>query len=523
MGLTLLCTGCAQWASWVQPEDAERSKPEPKVALSPWHYESLVLCRVENDALDSFQLPQQVDLWDRLREGFAFPELHNSRVQQQIDWYTRHPSYLPRVTERGSRYLYHILGELERRQLPMELALLPIVESAFDPFAYSHGRASGLWQIIPGTGTMLGLKQNWWYDGRRDVLASTDAALNYLERLNERFDGDWMLALAAYNAGGGTVNRAIRRNKARGRDTDFWSLDLPRETQAYVPRLLALKALVREPEQHSIALHPIPNEALFEPVDVGSQIDLAQAAELAGLSMEEFYSLNPAFNRWATDPEGPHQLLIPIDHVAAFTETLAELSLGERVSWDRYTIRQGDTLSQIAKRYNTTVASLQTINKISGHRIRAGQTLMVPVAAETAGHYVHSAAQRLQTQQNRGSGNRVEHTVRSGDSLWTIGRRYGVTPRQLASWNNRAPGDPIFPGQTLVVWTEETTQVAANSSTPIVRRVHYTVRRGDSLARIAQRFNVRVTDILSWNDVNPNRYLQPGDALTLHVDVTGSR
>ena len=489
-----------------------------KEHLSQWYTESLDLCQIRGTELEEFELPNKVDLWQRIRAGFQLPPISNQRVQQELDWYAKHPSYMSRVSERGSKYLYYIVEELDKRGMPMELALLPIVESAFDPFAYSHGRASGMWQVIPGTGKMLGLKQNWWYDGRRDIVASTDAALDYLEQLHKRFDNDWLLALASYNSGGGNVNKAIRKNKKRHKGLDYWSLDLPKETEAYVPRLLAIKALVETPDIYSVQLHPVPNEPYFTAIDVGSQIDLAQAAELADMSMDEFYSLNPGFNQWATDPDGPHTLILPQLKADTFHQRLAATPEAQRVTWHRYVIQPGDALTTIAKKYKTTVDSLQAINDLHGTNIRAGKTLLVPMASADAQFYTYSLPQRVKRKQAKGQGHKLQYVVQSGDSLWTIGRRYKVSSAQIASWNAMAPTDPIRPGQKLVIWNKLTTKTTDSSA--VTRKVAYQVRSGDSLARIADKFNLRVGDILQWNQVNPKKYLQPGDRLTLFVDVT---
>lgn len=473
-------------------------------------------CTINSPEAAAYEYHLDLNLWDRVREGFKLSETINKRTQAELNWYARHPSHIDRVSIRAQRYLYYIVEQLEKRNMPLEFALMPIVESAFDPFAYSHGRAAGMWQVIPGTGKMLGLKQNWWYDGRRDIVASTDAALNYLEQLHARFDDDWLLALAAYNGGGGNVSKAIRRNKAKGKPTDYWSLDLPRETEAYVPKLLALKAMVANPEHYGIAIPHLPNTATFAVIDVGSQLDLAQAADMAGISMREFYMYNPGFNRWATDPDGPHELLIPMESSERFIEALSKLPNSERVSWERYTIRNGDSLSTIASRYNTSTELLQSINNLSSTRIRAGKVLLVPRASADSQHYVLSAAQRLMAKQNSGQGRKVQYAVQQGDSLWSIGKKLNLSYKQLAKWNGLAPKDTIRPGQTLVYWRKDGTRSEVNTT----RKLAYTVRRGDSLARIADKFDIRIADILSWNSVNPKKYLQPGDSLTLFVDVT---
>lgn len=460
------------------------------------------------------------DVWFRVRGGFGLPVVDNDRVNAQLRWYASHQSYLDRVAVRATPYFHLIVEAVEERGMPMEIALLPIVESAFDPFAYSHGRAAGLWQFIPGTGKRFGLKQNWWYDGRRDVVEATRAALDYLEYLHGEFD-DWLLALAAYNSGEGNVGRAVRYNRSRGLPTDFWNLRLPAETSAYVPKLLALQRLVAEPQRHGIALRPIPDEPYLASVDVGRQVDLALAAELAGLDVEQIYMLNPAFNRWATDPEGPHRLLLPIERVPQFQAALAELGPRDTVRWARHRISAGESLLTIARRYDTTVDLLREINGIRNNLIRAGDTLTVPVAMKSLDGYALTASNRLEAKQNvTRSGTRIEHSVAAGESFWSISRRYNVNLRELAAWNGMAPTDPLRVGQPLVVWTKDAPLTASLGPANRLRTVTYTVRRGDSLARIASRFGVRVGDIARWNDISLDDYLRPGQKLTLRVDVT---
>ncbi|OEY67689.1 lytic transglycosylase [Marinobacter sp. X15-166B] len=469
------------------------------------------------------------DLWDRLRAGFALDHnADNPRVRQQLDWYRKHPAYIARVSERGRRYLHYIVNETEKRGLPGELALLPIVESAFDPFAYSHGRAAGLWQFIPSTGKYFGLTQSWWHDERRDVLAATDAALTYLDRLAKRFDGDYMLALAAYNSGGGTVSKAMRKNRQRNRPTDYWSLQLPRETREYVPKLLALAQIFDNPQAYGIELPTIEDQPFFDVVDTGGQIDLAQAAKLAGVSVDEIYLLNPSYNRWATSPSGPHRLLVPVDNSDRLRSGLAALDPAERVSWQHYKIASGDNLSTIARKFGTTTAVIREVNNLRGDFIRAGQQLLIPTATKGASSYALSESQRLAKTQARGgqrsNGTRIEHLVKPGDTFWDIARSHGVSVRAVAKWNNMAPGDPLIPGQRLVVWSNNATPatLASARDRAMVRRVGYRVRRGDSLTAIANRFSVNVSDIASWNKINTARYLQPGQSLVLYVDVRNS-
>jgi len=467
------------------------------------------------------------DLWTRVRSGFRLDYDGDARLAAERNWYVNHPEYLARTVERARPYMHLIVSEIERRDMPMEIALLPIVESAFQPFAYSHGRAAGLWQFIPSTARIYGLRQNWWYDGRRDVQASTEAALDYLNNLQARFDGDWLLALAAYNSGTGTVRQAIAHNRRRGRPTDFWSLHLPRETRAYVPKLLALRDIFAAPHAYGLTLASIPDEPYVTPVWTGSQIDLALAADLANLSLDQFYELNPGFNRWATDPDGSHMLLVPLEKAADFCVNLAELPPKRRIEWAHHRIREGETLGEIAHHYRTTVTVLRQVNKIRGNLIRAGHDLMIPVATRELHNYTLSQDQRKLAAQNRSrQGTKIVHVVRRGDTLWDISRLYRVGVRQLASWNGMATRDTLRPGQRLVIWrtgAHDTADITLNGKHPLdgrTQRISYVVRKGDSLSRISQRFNVKVSQVRRWNSLRRDSYLQPGQHLTLFIDIT---
>jgi len=465
------------------------------------------------------------DLIGRIAATYALPDSDHPRALRERTWLVKRPDYLDRVIERARPYLYLIVEEVEARGMPGEIALLPVVESAFQPFAYSHGRAAGLWQFIPSTGRMYGLKQNWWYDGRRDVKAATTAALDYLEKLNRDFNGDWLLSLAAYNAGEGTVMRAVKRNLKAGKPTDFWSLKLPRETTAYVPKLLAVSAVFGQPETFGLTLSTIDDTPVLTEVETGSQIDLARAADLAGISVDELYRLNPGFNRWATDPDGPHRLLLPLERAPTFRTELAALDPNGLLHWRRHKIRPGENLGVIARRYHTTPAVLRQVNQLDGNLIRAGHHLLIPIASKPASSYVLSANQR----QIRGAGKppksgsgKVTHTVRSGESLWSIGRRYGVSSRRLAGWNSMAPGDTLAIGRKLSVWLPSQAQPAGSAPTRTAKlqSIRYTVRPGDSLSTISARFKVRIRDLRRWNNLGSSNLLHPGQKLTLHVDVT---
>ncbi|MBK1886031.1 LysM peptidoglycan-binding domain-containing protein [Marinobacter sp. DY40_1A1] len=510
--------------------DAVRNEPLDD-AIAP---ELKVAAREAREKLDNpdqnitTEVAGQADMWDRLRAGFMLDhDIDNKRVQDQLNWYARHPGYINRVVERGSRYLYHIVNETEKRGLPAEFALLPVVESAFDPFAYSHGRAAGLWQFIPSTGKYFGLTQSWWHDDRRDVIAATDAALTYLDRLTTRFGGDYTLALAAYNSGGGTVSSAMRRNRKSNKPEDFWSLQLPQETRHYVPKLIALAKIFDDPEAYGIELPALLDEPYFDIVDTGGQLDLAQAAELAGVDIDEIYLLNPSYNRWATSPEGPHRLLVPHKNAESFRTALAEIPPEKRVSWRNYVVKSGDSLNTISRKFSTTPAVLQQVNNLNSDLIRIGQRLMIPSASKNSDAYALSASQRLERKQDKKrAGSKLRYTVRRGDTFWDIAREHRVSVRQVAAWNGMAPGDPLIPGKELVIWsnTAQPTIASADSTRgkAMVRKVGYRVRKGDSLALIANRFSVNVRDIASWNDLNTSRYLQPGQSLVLYVDIRNS-
>jgi membrane-bound lytic murein transglycosylase D len=355
---------------------------------------------------------QYADLFDRIRSGFRIEEADRLAVTQQAMWYAANPDYLERAFGRAELYLYHIVTEIEARGMPLELALLPVVESAFEPYAYSRARASGLWQFIPGTGSRFGLKQGWWYDGRRDVVESTRAALDYLQYLHDEFDGDWLLAVAGYNCGESAVARAIRANRAAGRPTDFWSLKLPKETRAYVPKLLAMKKLVASPERHGLTFSSIVNQPYFERVETLGQIDLKLAAELAGITYEELYELNPAFHRWATDPTGPHYLLLPTDGASLFRQNIGQLTAEERVRATLYTVQKGDSVSSVARRFNTTISVIRELNDLPTGVLTIGSQLRVPTTGALPPKVVRAAA--LVDGKARRSSRHV-HIVRSGD------------------------------------------------------------------------------------------------------------
>ncbi|MFT6267270.1 MAG: membrane-bound lytic murein transglycosylase D [Alphaproteobacteria bacterium] len=459
------------------------------------------------------------NLWEKIQYQLNMPIPENqARLDAQKKWYLRHPAYMQRVSKRARPFLYYITQRLEQENMPMELVLLPIVESAFDPFAYSHGRASGMWQFIPSTGKRFGMKQSWWYDGRRDVIASTEGAIKYLRYLNKMFDGDWLHALAAYNSGEGRVMRAIKKNKRAGKPTDFWSLDLPRETRAYVPKLLALADILKHQDEYNFRWPTIVNAQVVEVVDVGSQIDLAVAASMADLTITELQALNPGYNRWATDPDGPHRILLPIDKAEGFATKLAQTISKDRLNWVRHKVKSGESLGLIANKYATSVKVIKQVNNLKNNTIVINDHILIPVSLKDLDAYSLSVDQRLEkTQSIQRANHKIEHKVASGDTLWDIAMAHKVGVRSLAKWNKMAPTDPLKVGANLVIWTDQVPVPDANS--PVMRNLVYTVRSGDSLARIANRFKVKIADLTAWNNLKGKKYLQPGQKLKIRVDV----
>lgn len=324
----------------------------------------------------------RADLWERIRAGLSLPDADPDLVRTHETWYANRPSYVARTVERSRLYLFHIVDEVERRGMPMEIALLPMIESAYNPLAVSPQKASGIWQFIPSTGRVYGLRQNGWYDGRKDVLAATDAALDYLQQLYGMF-GDWQLALAAYNCGEGCVGRAIARNKAKGRDTDYASLNLPTETRHYVPKLLAIRNIVRHPEQYGIALESIANEPYFMQVAFNRPMESRHAAKLAEMELNDFLSLNPGYQRKVIHTDTPGVLLLPADKVEAFHHNLQRA--GDRNILQEYRAKRGELASAIANKFGVSLEWIKEHNpvKLWRGKVANSQTLMVPASTNS--------------------------------------------------------------------------------------------------------------------------------------------
>ena len=523
LGITILfLTACSNQASIEKPV-IEEPALNWKISISETRCFP-VSEDIFNHPIDYLPLPvaPNESIWPRIQSGLTLEYIDHKSVRQQLNWYKKHPQYFERVQKRAARYFYHIANRLHEENVPYDLILLPIVESAYEPFAYSHGQASGLWQFIPGTGKRFKLEQNWWTDERRDAVESTDAAIKYLKYLHRFFDGDWLLAIAAYNSGEGTVRKAIRKNKKAGKPTDFWHLDLPKETSAYVPKMIALTEIFRNPIKYNIELVDIANQAYFQEVELDAQLDLSQAALLADVSIEEIYYLNSGLNRWATPPSKNYRLKLPINTIDVFKKNLSKLPESQRVTWHRHIIKSGESLSVIAKKYNSNSQLIRDVNKLKNNNIVAGKTLMVPKARKGHGQYLFSETQRLSKRQNtkpKSGTQKIQYYIQPGDSWWKIAQEHKVDIKSLARWNGKSPKDTLKVGGKLVIWAKNK-NLANNTIRPQkIRKVNYRVRQGDSLARIADKFNVRIKEIERWNGISSKKYLQPGQGLTVYVDV----
>lgn len=437
--------------------------------------------------------------WHAQRQILSFPK---DRVESHIDGFRRQTQLFRQLDSRSTLYLPYILQELTARNMPSEILALPIIESNLDPFAYSQGRAAGLWQFIPSTGRHFGLESDWWYDGRRDIVAATQVALDYLQQHHQLFN-DWPLAIAAYNGGAGTIMRAQQRNRDQGLADDYWSLTLPRETREYVGKILAMSELLSHAERFDLQRPNLPDSPVFAEVDTQGQLDLTLIANHLNVELDDLYRLNPGLNRWSTPPQGPHRLLVPKQQQAATQDYIASLPNEERMAWQRHQVVAGDTLGGIAQQYQTSSSIIRSTNNIDGTLIRIGQILLIPGTTP-----LHQPQVNAQDQQ------RV-HRVLAGESLWTIARQHQVTVAQLTQWNNLTAGSVLRVGQELRIHNQDSSQIAPRDV--ITRTVYYRVRSGDTLASIGNRFSVSSQQILQRNNINAN--VRAGQQLVIEVPI----
>lgn len=573
IAVSVMATGCSENLkeplSAYENNNSATSENEAYVYHSPY-YRNLTKSKTK------VMSGQYGSVWERLLALYALPEVDNERVDRELEWYLDHPDYIARIQKRAEPYLHLILNEIEAKNIPGELALLPVVESAFRPDAYSPADASGLWQFIPSTGNDFGLQQNEWYDGRRDVYASTKAATTFLKNLGDSFDGDWFLALASYNYGKGNVIKSITRNEEQALPTDYWSLHLPKETSDYVPRLLAIAKLFANAEEYDIPLQPIPDKPYFEVVNIESPLDLRKAAQLAETPIDKFLKLNPGFSGTMTAPQGPHRLLVPVEKAQSFKTKLAQLPYEERFDLKRYneerlaqlavyeekraakvqreeekaaarpriitaaadeerktlkssrhegakilakvkakrlmlaqhTVKSGESLSVIASRNHMSVKELAQANHLKANTfVRKGMVLQIPNAAKT-----------VMASNNKGS---QIYAVKKGDTVSEIAEKFDVSRKQLAEWNKKGLKTALLPGQKLTIKTAAKNQkLAATTQHKSVKGhlTNYSVKNGDSINKIAQKFNISVAELRKSNSSTLSKGLRPGQKLRVLAD-----
>ena len=444
--LTLLLGGCMQ--------STPRQTPDPIVetpALPTIYIDNIQELNVTSDtSTEHVVKTEQDDVWSHIRNADSLGDTIHKSVQTQIKAYTNNQRFFDIMGSRAQPYIYYIVKELEKRNMPLFLALLPIIESGYQTNVSSAWKASGLWQIIPSTGKHFGLKQNWWYDGRRDVIASTQAALDYLQQLHDRFE-DWPLTLAAYNSGGATVSNAIRKNITLGRATDYWSLDLPPETEAYIPKMIALETVISSPSSYGIRLPYIAYETAIESIDTKGQIQLTKAAELANVDIEDIMTLNAGYRRWATDPDGPYQLLVPVGSAERLRLGISMLQDDERVKWQHHEIKSGESLWTIARKYEISISLLKRTNHLESDKLKIGKNLLIPAGSfpESIISAASESTRKIPVLKDN------KYRVKSGDSLWLIARRFDIHVQQILDWNKIKKDKALKPGLELKILLEK--------------------------------------------------------------------
>jgi len=434
--------------------------------------------------------PKLKHLFADLAETFTW-ETHSQRseVAKEILRHQKQPDYFYEVLERSEPFLALIIEKLDERGMPRELALLPFIESGYDSSVFSQSQAGGLWQFIPSTARYMGMHIDWWYDERLDIELSTDKALDYLTYLHDRFDRNWELALAAYNGGEGHVSSRI---KQAGGKQDFWELSLKKETSSYVPKLLAIVELVSEPENYGLKIPEAPSGKTLRSVELNKQIDLRLASEKIKMDYNDLRHLNSGYLRWISPPGKARRLLIPADKHAIFVAALEDITVDEQLAWNHYRVRQGDTLTEIAQSFGTTVEALIAINQVEKSAIYINQDLFIPTSSGSLGL------------SNQSNAIKQLYVVKQGDSLWNISRDDGVSISHIQRLNG-LPGNRIKPGQTLIL-----------AETFTGAEITYTVKHGDSLSRIASRFDVAIADIRTWNSLDDD-LIKPGQALLIRT------
>lgn len=514
--LATLCTAAFALETPANPAqvkaDYQLSALQPNIEIPPSLIEEQTTDAQEAELLALSDYP---DLWSRLRTGLQMPDLDTATTRKWEIYYASRPQYLNRIFERGSRYLYHVVEEIEKRGMPMEIALLPMIESAYNPRAESPARASGMWQFIPETGKFYGLERTWWYDGRRDVIQATRAALDYLTKTHSMFD-DWQLALASYNWGENAVARAVAKNRAAGRPTDYAELKMPAETANYVPKLMAIRNIIANPEAFGVTLIDLPNKPYFTAIDNNRHMDVKVAAELAEIPVTELLHLNPGFIRPVIAQKDERKLVLPADKVETFQRNLASYDK-PLLTWQPYVTQRGEDLGKLAQKFGIPLAELKDVNDIDlKERAARGQTILVPKAEHLdvsdrqtlAALHANRAAEPVDRgEKDKPSPIQIKsvHKVAKGETLYSIAQRYKLSVAQLTALNG-IKGNNLKAGDTLKI---AATKPAAKDSR------QYVAKRGDTLATVAKKFNVATVDLVKWNNLG-RKGLQPGSKIVIY-------
>jgi membrane-bound lytic murein transglycosylase D len=492
-------------------------------------------------------------LWSVLAKSFSLQYSITPQVQAQIDWYREHPIQFYQLANQATPYLYYIYQKIQAYQIPAEIALLPLIESNYNPFVSSASGAGGLWQLMPNTAAELGIRQNWWYDGRRDIAASTKAALDYLDYLQTVFDGNWLLTFAAYNSGASAVQQAIGKNTRTGIPTGFWLLHLPQQTQNYVTKILALAAIIKEPDKYGIKLPVVKNEPYLEAVDVGSQIELAQVAKLAGMDLPTLYRLNPGYKHWATEPNSKHKLLLPIDVVDDFKIKLAQLPTEKRVKWDKYAVQPGDNLKQIASNFHIKPELVKEINNLRSDFVEVGKVLRLPLGSrepryspeiyysksvklpsETSSREVNpiklaaSKLEQAQTQPQKPEPIKLAlpptpAAITSAENISPAIKATAFTVALAEKSTAKTPDSKPAPSSTVAKKMRVTSQPNPNKfvqvKTVLQKRAHkilHRVKAGETLFSIARNYKITRALLCQWNNLALDEELSVGDQLVIY-------
>jgi len=539
---SVLLSGCVtNQIPTSQNTDSSLIKPVTTVSETTSHKSNIQTTTDVTPDKINIELATQVhysNIWNEMSHNFNLADEHYGKYDYYLHFYDQRKTHLKLISERAKPYLYYILNEVKKRNMPFEIALLPAVESGFKAVARSNQSAVGLWQFIPSTGDLFNLHRNWWYDGRKDVVQSTTAALDYLQELYASNNNDWLLALASYNAGLGNIYRAQRKYRKAHKDQtgikdyqpDFWEIQkyLPKETQSYVPKLLAVAHIVENPEEFDVTLKPIDNEPFFKVFTLKKQVSLHQVANISSTPSKTFKKLNPCYYQPATPPNGVHHILLPVNKADKFARLLHSDSHLFKVHWKKHKIKSGDSLSVIAYRYKTSSRAIKKLNGMKNAKIRAGKTLLIPIpvykSSVTSSRVIlaknSSTVKSVQTNKSHKSQSKHLaynqahsltqrkhiHTVKSGDSLWKLAKHYNTSIKQLASWNNLSPKSRLKQGQKLAIFT------------PLIntnKKIEHVLKSGESLWLLAKRYNVKTVQIAKWNKISTHKILRPGMKLTI--------